>query len=228
MAPRPSQNDIDAYVTAASRGDVAKLTDWLDRFGAGYVDACNSDGHPALSEAAQNKQTDAALTLLDRGADISFEGLKGTYAPIICAASRGLAPVVRALLEMGADANVRLSITGHRPLHYAVMNGFTEVALMLLAYGADITAKVDSGWQVREPGWLVPEDSPTLKAMREWKESDREAWHRTHGDYDPGTSRVLRQKIARRQFNEVATQLTGGAKEKITVLPKIVLLHKGP
>jgi ankyrin repeat protein len=226
MLDTPSQEDIDKYVDAARTGDVAFLTEWLDRFGVKYIDACNADGQPALSTAAYYQQAEAAMTLLDRGADISFEGEKGTYSPLICAASRALPTVVRALLEMGADVNESLKPTHHTPLHYAVMKGSPEVALMLLAYGADITAQTDTGWHVREPGWLVEENNPALAAMRQWKESDRDAWHEKHGPYDPGAREGIRHAVTRHAFEKEAVLLTEGLRHDMQTSRRFKLALK--
>ena len=210
MADAPDQTQIDAFVKAAHNGDIPALTAWLDRFGTKYIDALDSDGTPALSEASYYKQAEAALMLIDRGADVAWLGNgRGTYSPLICAASNGVSSVVRALIELGADVNEALP-GGYTPLHYAVMNGYPDVALMLLAYGANIHAKTSDGWNVLMPlhEFYAERGEESSAAVRAWKESDAEAWHRAQGPYDPGKWDGIRQARAERGFAREVRQLT--------------------
>ena len=230
MARAPTQTDIDNFVKAAYDGDIPVLAGWLNQFGTEHIDACSSEGHPALSEAAYNQEPEAALMLMDCGADVRWLGTgSGTYSPLICAASRGLPTVVRALLELGADVNEALPGCGYTPLHYAVMNGYPEVALMLLAYGADINAKTSDGWHVRLP---LPATHAELgkeasNAVKHWKESDRDAWHDAQGVYDPGAFGGIRQAMASRAFGEQARQLTEGTTQELRSSLKITFKPNG-
>jgi ankyrin repeat protein len=227
MAPIPTQTEIDDYVTAARLGDVTALTAFVDKFGVEHIDDCNSDGHPALSTAAGDKHEVAAMMLLERGASISFAGLRGTYSPLIMAASRGLPTLARVLLELGADVNERLALSHHTPLHYAVMNGHKEVALMLLAYGANIAATTKDGWHVLQPDQFADEHPDVQQAVRDWKAADRDAWHVAHSALDPATSSGMLRRIAQQRFGEQAQMLTEGLPQEVHPVHKIVLTRKG-
>lgn len=230
MAQAPSQDDIDQFVTAARDGDTPAVTGWLDRFGKEYIDAENADGQRALSQAAYYQHTDAALALIDRGADVCWRGNgPGIYSPLICAASQGAPVVARALLELGADVNEALPGCGLTSLHYAVMNGHADIARMLLAYGADINAKSGTGWDVRMPLHEIYAErgKPGSEAVRQWKESDRDAWFQAQGAYDPGAWKSIRARLAQREFEREAQFLTEGLAKPMRLSPKITFKANG-
>lgn len=78
-------------------------------------------------------------TLLERGADPSGKGKKGS-TPLHFAASRGNEEIVKILLQHSkVNVNVK-DVSGKTALHMACCEGHSKVCQLLLNYGADIKA----------------------------------------------------------------------------------------
>lgn len=114
--------------------------------GAGNVDAIklllargarmkNEDGREsALNAAVQAEKAEAALVLLQAGAD---PNVKKGPSVLHEAAKTGLVKVVDYLLKKGADVNA-VNSSGLTPLAMAATGDQLEVATLLLASGADV------------------------------------------------------------------------------------------
>jgi len=87
---------------------------------------------------------DAALKMLDSGADIEGKDPAAGASPLHYAVMKGALPMVSQLLTRGADVNSRTK-SGTTPLHTAALYNRFEVAELLLARGADINAKSVGG-----------------------------------------------------------------------------------
>jgi ankyrin repeat protein len=87
---------------------------------------------------------DAALKMLDSGADIEGKDPGAGASPLHYAVMKGALPMVSQLLTRGADVNSRTK-SGTTPLHTAALYNRFEVAELLLARGADINAKSVGG-----------------------------------------------------------------------------------
>ena len=129
----------------------------------------------ALLYAIANKKTEAALVLIQSGADIKATAKDGKMA-ISLAVTNGCAEVVKALIDKGADVNTKVAgstllatasgnddcdmVTallekgatleaqdsdGRTPLHRAAMQGAVEATELLIAKGADVLAKDKGG-----------------------------------------------------------------------------------
>lgn len=83
--------------------------------------------------------------------------------PLMRAADRGHAHVVRALLRAGSASDAR-DPDGMTPLHYAALCAHPAVVRELVRHGADITAADDDGQTPRD----VAADNETRAAL-EWK-----------------------------------------------------------
>ncbi|RZV35371.1 MAG: hypothetical protein EX272_10720 [Chromatiales bacterium] len=93
-----------------------------------------------LSIAIESENAEAALTLLEAGADPTWPYDYG-QAPIVQAAGNGMLDVVKALVAKGADVNGVVgseSLNFAEPLMWAAMNSHERVALWLLDNGATI------------------------------------------------------------------------------------------
>lgn len=78
-------------------------------------------------------------TLLERGADPSVKGKKGS-TPLHFATSRGNEEIVKILLQHSkVNVNVK-DVSGKTALHMACCEGHSKVCQLLLNYGADIKA----------------------------------------------------------------------------------------
>lgn len=123
------------YLNAASRGDIAAVTAYLDQ--GMDVDAAISSGDTALMRAAGWGRLDVIQLLLDRGADTNRVDANGysavTYA--IEAARGGRGEALAMLLAAGGR---------HQTLPDAVWSGDVELARSLLDAGADVD--FGKGW----------------------------------------------------------------------------------
>lgn len=109
----------------------------------------------ALLNAINRNNLQQVEELIRQGADVDELDRNGD-APLVMAAYKGYADIVKALLEAGAD--VRAVDPGMKAtaLHAAAYAGQTEAAKLLVAYGIDInkqgpyngyTALHDAIWQ---------------------------------------------------------------------------------
>lgn len=130
------------FLTAASQGNVGKLTELADKVN---IDArLSEDGETALHRAASRGHLKAVALLLDRGATVDAIDGEGV-TPLILASYRGKTEVVRLLLERGAAVNAREKRSGLSSLSHAVGRGDKELIGVLLAHGADPLLKSVDG-----------------------------------------------------------------------------------
>ena len=130
------------FLTAASQGNIAKLSELADKVN---VDArLSEDGETALHRAASRGHLKAVALLLDRGAKV--DALDGDdVTPLILASYRGQTEVVKLLLERGAAVNAQEKRNGLSSLSHAVGRGDKELVSVLLAHGADPLLKSADG-----------------------------------------------------------------------------------
>jgi ankyrin repeat protein len=96
-----------------------------------------------LLEAARAFDHDAALALVEQGADVTAAENDGTTA-LHWAAHAGDAALVRALVAAGADPNAA-NRYGLTPLQAAADGGFADAVTALLEAGADAAAALPEG-----------------------------------------------------------------------------------
>jgi hypothetical protein len=130
---------VDAFLLAASYGDLAALRDLL---AAGMpVDVANAKGHTALFRAILAGHLAAVDLLRQAGADGRKE--PPDFGRLHAAASSGSADMVRAVLALGGDVNACDS-SGFTPLIHAAIFGHLEVVRALLEAGADPNVRAAS------------------------------------------------------------------------------------
>lgn len=91
----------------------------------GAVNARGAAGETPLHAALAAGHVEAALLLIDAGADVSAPDTRGR-TPFHIAAEKGYVPVVKALLARGADAHA-VDADDRTPLSRAVTQKQTEV-----------------------------------------------------------------------------------------------------
>ena len=101
-------------------------------------------GDPPLVEAARRGDTDAVISLLDRGADVNAAQGDGMTA-LHWAAKRGSLEMAEVLLSSGARVDEVTRIGQHSPLHLASSGGHAPVVRRLLEAGADANAGTATG-----------------------------------------------------------------------------------
>jgi uncharacterized protein len=127
--------------SAAAQNNAFLVRQCLQQDGV-HVDAkCARDGYTALLYASNFGCLEAALVLLEHGADASLAGRSG-YTPILVASENGNVDILRLLLlDKRADVNAQ-GDEGETALHRA---SSAEVACMLLESGANVHAKDHDG-----------------------------------------------------------------------------------
>lgn len=146
------KEDGCTFLTAAEKGDIAAVTQMLDKYGAkileirerdgynnkGYITG-TSDSYTALMHAVANGHRDIANLLLDRGADIHARS-DGGYTVLTLAVDEdhNLADLV---LDRGADIEAR-NDAGETALMFPQT---AESLKYLLSRGADLNAVNPAG-----------------------------------------------------------------------------------
>jgi ankyrin repeat protein len=135
---------------AATRGGDLDTIRFLIDHGAD-VGARTKSGYTALYGAASWPDNAAIVSLLlDHGADpktkVEISGLAAdVFTPVMAAAMRGDAEVLKPLLDRGADVNVHGGDFGRTALLMATTTGREDVVKLLLDKGADPSAKDQLG-----------------------------------------------------------------------------------
>ena len=114
----------------------------------------NRGGYTPLLFAARHGDVEAAMRLIDAGADIDDAAPTGASA-LVVATHGGHSAFARFALEAGADPNDIGA--GYTPLHAAILRGDLEMATALLAAGADPNKRLQRGTPLRRAGqdWAI-------------------------------------------------------------------------
>jgi len=132
-----------AIFAAALFGDADQIEKLLAA-NRSLVSAVSPDGWLPLHLAAHFGHTDAASSLLNRGAQVnarSTNALRNT--PLHAAAAGRAQAVAKLLVDAGANVNGRQN-GGWTPLHSAAQNSDIEFARLLTEAGADVNALADN------------------------------------------------------------------------------------
>ena len=120
------------------RSAVARL---LIESGA-VLDRADRDGKLPLHWASMDNQQELVELMLNRGADVNYDGGAGTA--LVLVAGSDLLEMARLLIDRGATVNT--SNEGvESPLHQAVRNLRLPMARLLVAAGADVNAREPLG-----------------------------------------------------------------------------------
>lgn len=118
----------------------------------------------ALVQAAKYGNVEAALALIDDGADVGERGHAGETA-LHWAAFNGQLDVARRLIAGGAPVNAQVK-NGNTPLHQAAYAGHLAIVRMLLVAGANANALDARG--ATPAGWAERNGHQTVvRALRE-------------------------------------------------------------
>ncbi|RXZ81310.1 ankyrin repeat domain-containing protein [Paenibacillaceae bacterium] len=126
---------------ASTVGNVMRIRELLGE-NPESVNSHSFDGYTPLGLAAHFGHEEAALYLIQNGADIGLKGQDGTLnnTPLHAAIAGNHLGIVRLLLEHHANINAQCEGTlreGFTPLHVAAHFNRLEIARMLLEHGAD-------------------------------------------------------------------------------------------
>ncbi|TRY27329.1 ankyrin repeat domain-containing protein [Brevibacillus sp. LEMMJ03] len=129
---------------AAMNGDAKSVQACLAADGS-LAGAYSEDGWTALHLVAYFGHLEAALVLLDHGADPEVRSRnRMENTPLHAAVANRQVAAARLLLERGADVNAVQS-GGWTALHEAAMLGDAGMVTLLLERGADRAAQKDDG-----------------------------------------------------------------------------------
>jgi len=137
--PKFTKADVDAFLLAASHGDLNALRECL---AAGMpVDSADDKSHTAVFRAITAGRMPAVEFLRQAGAD--WQSDPPDLGRLHAAAASGSADMVRMVLASGCDVNARDS-NGFTPLIHAAILGRLEAVRALLEAGADPNLRVQS------------------------------------------------------------------------------------
>lgn len=100
-----------------------------------HVDKRVAGGTTALNEASFWGNIATVRILLAAKADVNVAKDNG-YTPLLTAASRGHAEIVKLLISAGADLNHQTKSGGLTALHLASSAGYRDIVQLLIAAGA--------------------------------------------------------------------------------------------
>lgn len=139
LSPSISQQEINAFVLAARKGDNDTIGAMLDQYGTCLLDA-----------QAEDKDNKGATALIMAISCTGGEGFSASNTVIL-------------LLEKGANINAK-NTEGETPLMYAALQGKKDVVRFLLNRGADATVKDNNGQTAAV--WAETDDYADMSHMR--------------------------------------------------------------
>jgi ankyrin repeat protein len=171
--PLPSQQEIDAFVDAAGKGDILAVNAFLSRH-PGAIEAQNSrnDGCTALNNAAREGQKAMVEMLLGKGAQVDGRN-KADWSPLITAASCGRTEVIALLLEKGAEMEA-VAQEGWTALMWAARFEQTETVRFLLEKGADFNTVNAKGKNALAMARWGNRSDETADLIEQWPEMQRQ------------------------------------------------------
>ncbi len=139
----------DIFEAAAIERGAARVAALLDENRA-LANSFSADGFTPLHLASYFGRTEAARTVLERGADPNAVSRNPmALRPIHSAAVSRSSEIVGMLIARGADVNARQQ-GGFTALHAAAFNGDLPLAEFLVVHGADISIQTDDGKTARD------------------------------------------------------------------------------
>lgn len=113
-----------------------------------YINSVDSIGRTPLFYMISTGDEEAAIDLINRGADLYQLNLKSPgQTAIHMAAQFNRIKVVKKLLQVGLSVNQKsLNEYGVTPLHDAALEGHPAMVQFLIDQGADVNIVSDDGW----------------------------------------------------------------------------------
>ena len=134
--------DLRDFIESVSEGKTIAVEQFLE---AGFsADSCDRNGVSLLNIAVRKGHEQAAVLLIDAGADINTVSGDRGNTPVMDAAAEGNLSLLARLIDSGAKLDLR-SKSGQTALVLAVGRQAEEAALLLINSGADINIKDDLG-----------------------------------------------------------------------------------
>ena len=125
-------------IYAASNGDIETIQVLLQRRVS--INARDSKlGVTTLMSAVENHQTEVVRLLLNDGANVNIQDVRGNTA-LMGASLKGETAIVSDLLKQGAKVNIE-NDDAETAIFYAVVNGRTDIIKLLIESGADVRKK---------------------------------------------------------------------------------------
>jgi hypothetical protein len=170
--PPPSQQEIDAFVEAAGKGNILAVNAFLSSH-PGAIEAQNSrnDGCTALNNAAHEGQKTMVELLLGKGAQVDGRS-KANWSPLITAASAGRTEIAALLLERGAEMEATAQ-EGWTALMWAARFEKAETVRFLLEKGADLNAVSIHGKNALAMARWGNRSDETADLIEQWAEQQR-------------------------------------------------------
>ncbi len=106
MSTQPTQSDINAFCTAAQRGQLVDVAEFLATFGDAIVNGIDNVRNTALTWAVWNNHRAVVELLLANGADVNLPEASG-YTPLHCAVQANKPELAELLLAHDADIDKR-------------------------------------------------------------------------------------------------------------------------
>jgi ankyrin repeat protein len=140
---KPLDPRIETWLKAAAAGDIATLRASLASGLA--VDAHDQRGYTAVWNAIARGRNEAALFLIDAGADVR-RGYRYGETALHLAAKFGDGPLIQRLIASGADVNAIEGVNGETPLSAAIQKKRApEIIRVLIDAGSDVDRARDDG-----------------------------------------------------------------------------------
>ncbi|MSR28052.1 MAG: DUF1573 domain-containing protein [Phycisphaerales bacterium] len=135
--PRPASNAPSSQlVSAAQKGDVAKVKELLAASGTNVNEVDPDTGRTAIHWAARENRGEIVGILIEAKADVNAQDRTGK-GPLTLAAETGSVDATSRLIAAGASVTARDQIGG-TPLTWACGLGNAETVKLLLDKGADV------------------------------------------------------------------------------------------
>src|SRR5690606_8859943 len=126
---------------AARAGDAAFIVEHAAKVQT--IDPRDAHGYTPLIIAAYNGHLEAAVALLDAGADVNAQDYGGNTA-LMGVCFKGYPEIAELLVRRGADLDVQHG-NGGTALMFAVMFGRNELVKVMLRHGADTNLREGRG-----------------------------------------------------------------------------------
>ncbi len=137
---------VDKFVTAAAKGEFAKVVSYVKKGVA--IDGKNQARWTALAYACKYNHFDIVKFLVEKGAKIN-ETVNTGSTPLAVALLAGYFDIADYLIKQKADIN-KADIMGMSPLMWASKDGNLKIVEYLVEHGANVNAVNSNGRSVIE------------------------------------------------------------------------------